>query len=231
MSRISILILLVIFPLFALPLSAQIPVNDAPYYDVFADFNFKSGTVEVFMVWKLSKQPGENRVDFEISPLATVSYIDLRVTDQIYTTVNQGFYGREQVSVKIPSMFEETIASTELTLELRYRYPFNIGEDGSVLLTKDDLWYPFTGDEKPTFKIRTDLPSQYLVYSNGEMKERKNTQDAVQHTFVSKTATDQMVLFCALFGRPVDNVTSEILSNSGIELPIENGSELVGVEE
>lgn len=178
-------------------LSAQIPVSDAPHYDIFADFDLSSKSVEVFVVWKLTKPAGARSVDFEISPLAEVSYIDLRATDQIYSTINYGFSGREHVSVTIPSMFDKCIASDEVTLEFRYTLPVEMMNGSQMLVTRDELWYPCKPDERPTFRLVADVPRGTAAFSNGILETERKTEGSIQYVSFCTDPVDEIAVFCS----------------------------------
>lgn len=197
-------------------LSAQIPVSDAPHYDIFADFDLSSKSVEVFVVWKLTKTAGARSVDFEISPLAEVSYIDLRATDQIYSTINYGFSDRRHVSVTIPSMFDKCIASDEVTLEFRYTLPIEMMDNGQLLVTRDDLWYPSKPGERPTFRLVADMPPGMAAYSNGNLEKKRKTEDAVQFVSVSTVSVDEIAVFCSPLQTPVTDEVQDALAELNI---------------
>jgi hypothetical protein len=107
------------------------------------------------------------------------------------------FTGKDTLSLTIPPALK---LRRDLKIDFEYAFPSGGLKDSLMIFDRGNRWYPFIMDDIFKFKLKAEVPPGYIVFSAGDLIEKKTSPEHSQFTYESKIPVFKLPLVIAKTG-------------------------------
>ncbi|MFQ6002222.1 MAG: hypothetical protein ACE5KJ_00570 [Candidatus Zixiibacteriota bacterium] len=176
-------------------------------YDIKANLDLPNALLHVTARLEFQKADSLNEFEMLLTSDAKIRSIKSKV-NHAWVDVPYEFTGKDTLRLAVPS---ELISTGKPIIDFEYTLP--IGEfkskDDAIILYRGNRWYPLIVDQIARFKLIAEVPPQYVVFSAGDLVEKKKLSDYSQFIWESKIPVFKLPLIIAkseLYAETVKNI-------------------------
>jgi len=107
------------------------------------------------------------------------------------------FTGKDTLSLTIPPALK---LRRDLKIDFEYAFPSGGLKDSLMIFDRGNRWYPLIMDNIFRFKLKAEVPLGYIVFSAGDLIEKKTSPEHSQFTYESKIPVFKLPLVIAKTG-------------------------------
>jgi hypothetical protein len=137
-----------------------------------------------------------NTIDLILSSNAEIKSVKSKIKGN-WIDLSYKFTGKDTLSLTIPPALK---LSRDLKIDFEYAFPSGGVKDSLMIFDRGNRWYPFIMDDIFKFKLRAEVPPGYIVFSAGDLIEKKTSPGHSQFTYKSKIPVFKLPLVIAKTG-------------------------------
>ncbi len=137
-----------------------------------------------------------NTIDLILSSNAEIKSVKSK-TKGGWIDLSYKFTGKDTLSLTIPPALR---LSRDFKIDFEYSFPSGGLKDSLMIFDRGNRWYPLIMDNIFRFKLRAEVPPGYIVFSAGDLIEKKTSPEHSQFTYESKIPVFKLPLVIAKTG-------------------------------
>lgn len=187
---------IIIFTLFVLlghNAFCQTPQIEITSYGIKVNLDLPDTQLYVTARLELHKVDTVRQVEMLLSSDAKIKSIKSKINDN-WIDVPYEFAGKDTLRLAVPS---ESALKGELTLDFEYTFPLGESKKEVMIFDRGHRWYPLIPDQIARFRLIASVPNEYIVFSAGDLVEKKISPEYSQFIWESKIPVFKLSLIIA----------------------------------
>lgn len=176
---------LIIFILFVFSghnVFCQTPQIEINSYDIKVGFEISNSRLNVKALLGLKKNDMVNEFGMLLTSNAKIDSIKFKINND-WIIATHSIAGNDSLCLTVPP---ELFASEDMIIDFEYSLPIEESEVGMFILSRGHRWYPLILDQIARFKLTAEVPYKYVVFSAGDLVEKKTYSETSQFIWESK---------------------------------------------
>ncbi|MCJ7497744.1 MAG: hypothetical protein MUO78_06385 [candidate division Zixibacteria bacterium] len=137
-----------------------------------------------------------NTIDLILSSDAKIKSVKTKIKGGVID-LSYKFTGKDTLSLTIPPTLK---LSRDLKIDFEYAFPSGGLKDSLMIFDRGYRWYPLILEDIFKFKLKVEVPPGYIVFSAGDLIEKKTSPEHSQFTYESKIPVFKLPLVIAKTG-------------------------------
>jgi len=137
-----------------------------------------------------------NTIDLILSSNAEIKSVKSKIKGN-WIDLSYKFTGKDTLSLTLPPALR---LNRDLKIDFEYTFPSGGLKDSLMIFDRGNRWYPFIMDDIFKFKLKVEVPPGYIVFSAGDLIEKKTSPGHSQFTYESKIPVFKLPLVIAKTG-------------------------------
>ncbi len=161
-------------------------------YDIRVKFDSLKSQLRVFAEVELQKPEASRKFEMLLSSDVRINSIKSKMNHD-WIQIPSSFEGKDTLLLVVPP---ELASNKKLTID--FEYTLSLDESKEVMtLFRGHRWYPLILDQIAPFKLTTEVPHGFGVFSAGELVQEKGFKEFSQFVWESKIPVFKLPLIIA----------------------------------